>query len=294
MISDADCPITARRLCLGAVGLCAFLVACSETPAATATAPAYLDSFNLETPDRQWTLPKPLTEISGLAVTPDGQVFAHDDERGVIHRLDISTGQRLGAFALTGNAERGDYEGIAWLQERLWLVDSDGVLIDVRPGADGTRVAGTRHETGLGEHCEVEGLAADAARQLLVLSCKQQRDKRHNGAVTVHFWSADGGLDVLPPLTLAESALAGVIATSHYNPSAVELTPDREHLLLLAGRQQALAEVALDGTVLRVVRLNRRTHPQPEGIAITPSGDLLIADEGKKAGGMLAVYGRHE
>jgi len=40
----------------------------------------------------QWALPESLTEVSGLALTPDGRLFAHADEgRGRRGRLSVYT-----------------------------------------------------------------------------------------------------------------------------------------------------------------------------------------------------------
>ena len=34
---------------------------------------------------KAWELPRRLTEISGLAAAPDGRVFTHEDEDGIIY-----------------------------------------------------------------------------------------------------------------------------------------------------------------------------------------------------------------
>ena len=54
-------------------------------------------------------LPKRLTEISGLAVSPDGKLFAHNDEAGVIYQLDYSSSKILKQFSLGKKTIREEY-----------------------------------------------------------------------------------------------------------------------------------------------------------------------------------------
>lgn len=77
---------------------------------------------------RQWRLPDALREISGLALTPDGHLLAVADERAVIYELNYVDGKLVRAFAFGEPPLRGDFEGIAWLNERVYLVTSEGML----------------------------------------------------------------------------------------------------------------------------------------------------------------------
>ena len=51
-------------------------------------------------PAQQRRLPRRLREISGLAVTSDGRLFGHDDERAVIYEIDVEGGQIVKSFAI--------------------------------------------------------------------------------------------------------------------------------------------------------------------------------------------------
>jgi hypothetical protein len=131
-------------------------------------------------PAWQAVLPDELAEISGLAFAPDGRLFAHGDEQGVVYRLDPRSGKILGSFALapTGrepdfgkkpkgaqaeNAVFGDFEGIAIAGDRFFLVTSNGALLEFREERNGGRIPYTAHATGLARICEVEGVDHDAS-----------------------------------------------------------------------------------------------------------------------------------
>ena len=77
---------------------------------------------------RTITLPKQLNEISGLTVTGDDRLFSHNDEIGTVYEVDIETGKILNQFYLGKKKLKKDFEGIAAVNDSLFLVTSSGVL----------------------------------------------------------------------------------------------------------------------------------------------------------------------
>ena len=63
-------------------------------------------------------------------------------------------------------------------------------------------------------------------------------------------------------------------------PSALEVVPGSDHLLLLSSSPQALLELDGAGVPRGYVRLPSR-HQRPEGLAIGANGDIFISDEGE-------------
>jgi uncharacterized protein YjiK len=262
------------------------LCACGESQSNVATA-ARLDATDVE----QWKLPKKLAEISGLALDDQDRLFAHDDEQAVIHQIDWHRGGLVKSFALGDPPVRGDFEGIAVAGSRFYLMTSDGMLYGAAEGDDGAHVAYDRIDTGLGARCELEGLAYDAHRNVLLASCKEPRNDEPKGRVAVFGWSIEHrAVDAGSSMSIAEASLAGPIGERRFNPSSIEVSRDGAHVWLLAGRQHALAEVDRDGAVTAVTSLAAKRHRQPEGLAIGSSGELIIADEAAGDRATLAVY----
>ena len=240
-----------------------------------------------------WRLPRRLVEISGLAMTGDGRLLAHHDEAGVVFELDTRTGAVVKEFALSdGEAPvPGDFEGIATVEERLYLVTSGGRLYEFRAGADRESVLVTMYATGVGRRCEIEGLAYDASRRALLLLCKQPLGEAPAGRLLVHAWSVDRRqLDENGGVVLAVGDFARRLGTRGFHPSGVEWHPDSGRLLIVAARQQAIAEVTPDGDVLTVRHFSAGWHRQIEGITFGPDGALIVADEGAGGRGRLTVY----
>ena len=94
-----------------------------------------LDRYDLS-PDAgvQVKLPRVLEEISGLALTPDGRLFAHNDERAVAYEIDPSTGEVRKAFSIGLMGTPGDFEGFAITGERFFLLASTGQILEFREG----------------------------------------------------------------------------------------------------------------------------------------------------------------
>jgi uncharacterized protein YjiK len=262
------------------------LCACGESQSNVATA-LRLDAADVE----QWKLPKKLDEISGLALDDKQRLFAHDDEHAVIHQIDWHRGSLVKSFALGNPPVRGDFEGIAVAASRFYLMTSDGILYSAAEGDDGAHVAYDRIDTGLGAQCELEGLAYDAHRNVLLASCKEPRAAELKGRIGVFGWSIEHhGVDAASSMTIPETSLAGPVGERRFNPSSIEVSRDGAQVWLLAGRQHALAEVALDGEVIAVASLAAKRHRQPEGLAIGANGELIISDEAAGRRATLAVY----
>jgi uncharacterized protein YjiK len=253
-----------------------------------------LARYDLEAPpgDR-WELPRALDEISGLAIDADGRVFAHQDERAIIFELEPSTHRVARQFTFGSPAIPGDFEAIALVGDSVVLVTSDGVLYVGARGRDGAAVPFVTYATGVGRSCEVEGLAYEPGDRSLLLACKVPRDAFTRGHVTIFRWSLDRRRLVEPaPLHIPVARLAHPIGASDFRPSDLTRDPRTGRFLLLAARERAIAELTPDGQVERVVRLQRKLHRQPEGIAITPDGALLVSDEAARGHATLSVYTR--
>ena len=255
-------------------------------------------------PTSRVTLPAELHEVSGLAVTGDGRLFAHGDEHGVVFQVDPATGEIVKRFSLQPGAQEvdlgkksrdgqvaGDFEDIAVVGDRFFLVTSNGVLVEFREGQDGGAVPFTAYPTPLADGCEVEGLAHDPASDALLLLCKQMKDKAARHLVEIYSWSLrDRRLDPKPRLTVPFASLAPLTGAKAFNGSALVFMPGGKSLAMVAGPQQVFAEIGLDGKPLTGGALDRASQPQPEGMAFLPDGTLLVSSEGGKGQASIGAY----
>jgi uncharacterized protein YjiK len=237
----------------------------------------------------RFDLPGRLDEVSGLAVTPDGRLFAHDDERALVHEIDPAQGTVGKRFSAGDPPVRGDFEGIAIVGERFFLVTSGGLLYELREADDRRESPYRVTDTGLGAQCEVEGLDYDAAHEALLFACKVTRPER--GVLTIHRLPLDPARGSLPPIEVPRATLAEHGIDVAFAPSAIAVDPTGS-LILVSAPVESLIEIDQSGNVLAGVRLSRDRHPQPEGLAFGPDGTLYITDERNGQPARVSAYAR--
>lgn len=235
-------------------------------------------------------LPKSLREISGLT-THEGLLLAVGDERARVYAIDFDAPEVDKLLDFGDPPRRGDFEGITTLDGILYVTTSDGLLLS-RPlddSEDGDPVSET--VTGIGQQCEVEGLAArpglEQRQGHLFLACKTARRKPLRDRLTIFAWSlSKNAID-------AESSISVPLSTlglAHLHPSGLHVT-DRNTLLVVAGKEKKLLELNFDGEVMLLSDLpNPGHHPQTEGITMDASGRLYLADEGGRKRGTITRY----
>ena len=267
-----------------------------------------------------------LDEVSGLANAATGSVFAHNDEFGIVYEIYVETGEIERAFALGETTERGDFEGVAVVDDRIYLLTSDGKIYESAIGGHGERVAFHVYDTGLGQYCEFEGLAVDEGEFLLL--CKYSAPSLPDHAINIFRWrlgqmpypiavaSDDQTGDKEPrennaapvpsltiPLTQLPSAAGVGIEkkdtdkardrkknSRKFLPSAIDVAANG-NLLVLSARSHQIIEVTSQGDIIRASQLSRTTHPQAEGLTVLADGRFIIADEGRRTGrGRLTIY----
>ncbi len=258
-----------------------------------APAGSVLEDYRLDAGNaKYWELPGRLREISGLAMTRDHRLLAHNDEEGLLFEIDLQNGSTHGKFELADSRGRieDDFEGIAVTEDRIYLVSSSGKLYEFEE-EDVESVLFSTHATGTGRHCEVEGLAYDAKRKDLLLLCKEPRSEDLRGKVAVFRWSTEAKRSrPEPPLVIPESDFGRHLGDDRFRPSGIELHPVTGHYFIVAAAQDAIAEVTPEGQVVSVTRLDARWHRQTEGVAFDPEGALILADEGGRGNGRLTMY----
>jgi hypothetical protein len=245
------------------------------------------------TPDWRAPLPTPLSEVSGLAVTPSGQLLAHGDERAVIWRFDPVRRQASSRFGLRsrGRLLRGDFEDIALVGERLFLMTEAGEIFEGRAAPDGAVVPSRRRSPGLGRGCGAEGLAWDAPSRSLLLLCKTARTRRWKNhlivlAISIDTWRFERS----PRLLVSLAAIQRVTGQRHFHGTALARHPRTGSYLILAGPEHAFIELSRSGAVLGGGRLDRTVHRQPEGLAIGPDLTLFVGDEARGRTAAITAY----
>ncbi len=241
----------------------------------------------------RWKLPKRLREISGLAMTNDNRLLAHNDESGVVFEVDYQNGSIVKSFGL-GDLKKpvsGDFEGIATVQDTIYLVTSSGRLYECREGVDGETVLFNVYATGVGREYEIEGLAYVPGERVLLIMSKNPMGSEQKGKLTIYRWSVDtrqlveNGHTIVPLIDITR-----YIKGKKFQPSGIERHPVSENYFIVAARQNAMAEVTPTGQVVGVVKFPAKWHRQIEGITFASDHTLIVSDEGARKRATLTIY----
>jgi len=242
-----------------------------------------------DAPLARFDLPRDLREISGLALTADGRLLAHDDNIARVVELDYRHGTIVKRFLVGSPPLHGDFEGITVTPGGIFLLQSNGRLYQFPEGADGARVEYRAYDTGLGRDCEFEGVAYERASNSLLLACKTVWKPSLQGSLVIYRWRLGGGSGQVSRLTIPLPKIIGSHPWKGLHPSDITIDPTTGNYVLVASREKALIAVTPQGGVVFARPLHGR-HAQAEGVAITRDGILLISDEAGQRPASLTLY----
>ncbi len=252
-------------------------------------AAAHAQSSGVMQPLRTFPLDAKLREASGLAVAGPKSVFTHNDEIAIISEVNIDSGATVRSFALGKPTLAGDFEAIAIVGEAVWLAASDGMLIEGRIMPHGQRSRFAQYDTGIGEFCEIEGLAAASRKGVFHLLCKRSLQGR-DGRLLIYQWSL--GERFAEPRAIIDVALASLVAkriAADFRPTDLAANDATGGFYILNSAGGVL-EIDKTGGLVSYRPFDRDRHPQAEGLAFLDDGRLAIADEGGKRNGALTLY----
>ena len=236
------------------------------------------------------TLPKQLNEISGLSMTGDNRLFAHNDEVGTVYELDISTGKIINEFYLGKKKIKKDFEGIAVVKDSLFMVTSSGVVYKFSHSDDAKNVDYKKFKTILSAKNNVEGLCYDKATNSLLLACKEYAGKNLKRYKAIYsFDLSNYKLQEEPRFLINLDSLKDKFNINNFSPTGIEVHPNSGNIFVLSSHEKAIVELSSNGELLNAIKLKSKNHRQPEGIAFLSNQALIISDEGQNKKGRLTI-----
>lgn len=242
-------------------------------------------------PVARWLLGAALTEVSGLALTPDGRLFAHGDEAARVFEIDYRRGTVVKQFWVGEEALKADFEGITYAGNRFFMVTSKGILYEFTEGAEGERVEFQLHDTRLGKECEFEGVAFDSTSNSLLMPCKNVGEKSLRGNLVIYRYSlgTDSSGTSTSELSIPMAQAVGSNGWKQFRPTDIAVDPWTGNYVLVAAQEKGILQVTPGGVVV-FSRPLAGSHPQTEGVAITRDSILIVGDEGAGQAGAITLY----
>ncbi|MEE9430585.1 MAG: hypothetical protein V3V16_06060 [Melioribacteraceae bacterium] len=228
-------------------------------------------------------LPHRIDEISGLAISNDGRLFCHDDERAVIYQLDYKTGKIIKRFQLGKYGLESDFEGMAIADEKFFLLSSDGILYEFEEGNDLEKVDFTEYNLGFNSKFEFEGLCYDSTFNSLLIVSKNYPGKKHKGNRAIYSFSLKNyKLDKSPKILIPLKELSKKNGIKDFYPSGItKHSASGDYFIISSKGQPSIVRITNSGKILNAYELDKKTFAQPEGIVFLSDSTLLVSNEAK-------------
>lgn len=251
-----------------------------------------MDNYNLSINNsEQFELVSELNEISGIAATKDGRLFAHNDEEGFIYQLDPKSGKVMKYFYLGKEKVLNDFEGLAIEGVNFYLIASNGDLYSFFEQPDGKYSSYKKTNIGIDPSYNMEGLCYDPGTFSLLITCKENSGTEYpNSKVVFSYSLSQKKIDPEPRFIISIDELYNRFRITDFSPSSIERHPNRDTFFILSSKEKAMIEVAKDGKILSGIKLSKKTHKKPESITFDMNNNILIGDEGKKGNATLTKY----
>lgn len=227
-------------------------------------------------------LPAELNEISGIVYYPkDKSIFAISDATGWLYKIYPTHNLAIKKWKF---AKNDDFEDIQLIDSTFYVLGSSGDIFRLKfINADLLKAEKfSLPEKGKNEF---ESLYYDAENGNLNLLCKDCESDKKKSISMWSFHIQDYNFR-LSPVSIDVTIIAKDLGLDKIKikPSATAIHPVTKELYILSSVNKLLIIADKNGKTKEVYPLNPDIFKQPEGMAFSPEGDLLISNESHETG----------
>ena len=231
-------------------------------------------------------LPDILKEVSGIAYLNEDYLLTHNDEEGVVYKINFKSGEIVSEFSIGEKEIEKDFEGIAVVKDSVYLVSSNGTIFKFSLLMGENDIEYEKIKTPLSSKNNVEGLCYDENTNSLLLACKDDpgKDYKNHKAIYAFNLTRMKFIDK-PRFLISLKKLKKKFDIKDFSPSGIEVNPVNGNIFLISANPEVILELDTKGKILYAKELKDKKHKQPEGITFFMNGTLILADEanGQKA-----------
>ena len=233
-------------------------------------------AYDFNHPDVIINLPKNVSQISGIAYSNDNSVYAVDDDHGNIYKIPLTPKPAVESWNF---GKPDDYEDLV-LQDNIFYILSSKGAITRFPASFPVKDVQTFALPLKGKN-EFEILYSDPSSQSLLMVCKDCKEDQKDETSAFRFILDKHTFENEPAYMLQKSAIekkAGH-AISRFKPSAAAVHPVTGEVYIVSSINKIIVVLDESKKVAAVYPLPAKLFKQPEGIAFSPAGDMIISNE---------------
>ena len=233
--------------------------------------------YNLNKPV-VYRLPQSLDEISGVVYNQrDNSVLAINDEHGWLYKVHLKDEMDIERWQYFKGA---DFEDLALVDSTFYVLESNGNIIRFKFVRPDSVTVQEFDFPGEGKN-EFEILYHDKGKRQLVLLCKDCEADDKN-SLTAYAFNLDSSAFATGPVYVMDIRKIEKIMDEkklRFKPSAATIHPLTNELYIISSINKVLVIADVMGIPKAVYRIDPKLYKQPEGMAFTPNGDLIVSNE---------------
>lgn len=270
-----------------------FLIACAVTLLQACDFKAYISppGYDLRDSDEK-ELGKSLNEISGISYNAeDSALWAASDSKKKIIAIGLKNG-KLKDETKDIIPPNQDIEDIVKMDTVAYLLSSKGLIYEIPLNARDSGSVRT-YAFWSTEQNDFETIYYDPSANGLVMMCKDcAGDKGKQQRSAYRFDLETKRFDSTVFFTIRTEEVRKLVKNddAKFDPSAAAIHPLNKRLYILSSAGNLLVISDTRGKLIEGYNLNPDEHPQAEGIAFAPNGDMYISNEGKLGKPTLQVF----
>ena len=255
--------------------------------------------YELSKPEKNFILPAVLNEISGITTINQHEIACVQDEIGTIFIYDLTKEAITKEYP---SQQIGDYEEIALVDNTVYLLRSDGVLIEHSNYSKPTTV---KKEYNLHlPSANNEGLCYDKKNNRLLIAAKSKAIKEvENKDIRLVYGFDLKSKKIIPEAIFklsvekieAKAASMQIripvrtikktereVSVFNFRPSSIAVHPFSNLIYILSSSDKLLLTLDEQGHIFDLFALDPALFNKAEGITFLPDGDMLISNEAQK------------
>lgn len=255
--------------------------------------------YDFMMPAEEHVLPEILHEISGLTDIDDHKIACIQDELGLMFLYDLNKKEIIERYQF---AAAGDYEGITFTGKAVFILRSDGMLIECSLSNDHNNITKVDSFYTDIPAKDNEGLCFDKQNNRLLIGAKSKigkgsefKDVRGVYAydLTTKVTSKEPVINIFRSQVLEFADKHNITLPSKTKKksgeevvdvkvaiSALAIHPQTEEYYVLSARDHLLIICDKKGVIQNLILLDQKKFQKAEGITFFDNGDLLISNEG--------------
>lgn len=221
-----------------------------------------------------------LDEISGIFWENEDIMLANNDETGKIFFINLKDKKDFDYHSLSFG-KKNDYEDIVKVDTAIYLLISDGEIVEVTGYQDRDQVRSAVVASLKGGNNEFEALYYDKEVNSIIVLCKACHKEKDKIRTAFRFDLSGKILGDTPYYEIDVSDIRKILNDNRaeFRPSAAAIHPIEHKLYILSSIGKLLVITDRSGNVEQAIPLSPSMFPQPEGIAFADNGDMYISNE---------------